>query len=334
MMSTSVEILSPRNDAKLQRALGTVKSARYAKRPSSKASQRILVAWLSDLNSAHYRQELEELVGLVIKGPGEVPFVLIEAKQPPPTSGDSLQALVHWTTRLGREPYIAPDARVLRRMILARQSKAERQLIASASIDKGKLVVWTCEPRRYEVPISLIPSLARMKPRALSSFELSESGSRIHWDDDDVDLTAETICAYADPELRRQQEAQRRHEAARYADAIRELREERGLRQADIKGLTERQIRRLEEGDTRPRTATLEKLAAGHEMAVDDYLKALAKRSSRAMKKAPERKAAAHGIKKKPPEASARQVPKARLDSVTKGEAYDETGQDRRAASG
>lgn len=332
-MSTSVEILSPRNDAKLQRALRPLESARYAKRPSSRARQRILVAWLSDLDSAHYRQELEELVDLVVAGPGDVPFVLIEAKQPPPTSGDSLRALVRWTARLGREPYIAADAQVLRRMILARQSKAERQLIASASIDKGKLVVWTCEPRRYEVPISVIPSLARMRSRALSSFALSESGSRIHWDDDDVDLTAEAICAYADPELRRQQEAQRRHEAARYADAIRELREERGLRQADIKGLTERQVRRLEEGDTMPRTATLEKLAAGHEMTVDDYLKALAKRSSRAMKKVPGRKAAAHAVKKTPSEASARQVPKPGRDSVKEGEASDETGQNRRSAS-
>jgi hypothetical protein len=161
-------------------------------------------------------------------------------------------------------------------MILAHKSNAERQLIASASISGDKLVVWTCEPQRLEVPVEAIPSIARMDPSSQSKFIVSESGSRIHWPDDDVDLTAESIRAFADPQVRREQQAARRAEAALYAKAIRSLREQHGLRQSDVPGLTERQVRRLEEGDTMPRVATLQKLARAHGMDVDAYVAALA----------------------------------------------------------
>ena len=46
-----------------------------------------------------------------------------------------------------------------------------------------------------------------------------------------------------------------------------------------IAGLTERQICRLEEGNTVPHADTLKNLAAAHGLSIDDYLKELAKRS-------------------------------------------------------
>jgi alkylresorcinol/alkylpyrone synthase len=54
-----------------------------------------------------------------------------------------------------------------------------------------------------------------------------------------------------------------------------------GLKQTDIKGLSERQVRRLEEGDTLPHSSTLTKLAASHGMSINDYMGELAKRSGR-----------------------------------------------------
>jgi len=106
--------------------------------------------------------------------------------------------------------------------------------------------VWSCEPRRFEVPVAQIPVLARMP--ALAKLELSPSGSRIRWPEADVDINLDTIREYADPDVRREHETRARQEASRYAKAIRQLREERGLKQADIEGLTERQVRWLEEG--------------------------------------------------------------------------------------
>lgn len=146
-------------------------------------------------------------------------------------------------------------------------------MIASAAIDDGSLAIWTCEPKRYEISVAEISDLAAMSPGALAKVKVSSSGSRIHWDEGDVDLTAEAIRALADPDVRKEHEALRRQEAVRYAHAIRQLREEQGLRQTDVPGLTSRQVRRLEEGDTIPHSSTLKKLAVAHGMWVDAYLK-------------------------------------------------------------
>jgi len=172
-------------------------------------------------------------------------------------------------------------------VILANSSGAEAELIASVVIEDGKLIVWSCEPRRFEVAVAEIPVLAGMSSDALVKFDLSASGSRMRWPASDVDINLDTIREYADPEVRREHEARARQEAARYAGAIRAFREERGLKQSDITGLTDRQVRRLEEGETVPRIGTLRTLASAHGMSVDDYLGELAKRSRRASRKTP-----------------------------------------------
>jgi hypothetical protein len=164
-------------------------------------------------------------------------------------------------------------------MVRARQAGAEDKHIASALDEDEKLVVWSCEPTRYVVRVAEIPALAGLSPRELTTFELNESGSRLRWHKADVDLDLATIRYYADPKARKEQDAARRQEAASYAAAIRTLREERGLKQTDIEGLTERQVRRVEQGENVPRSATLRKLAAAHGMTLDRYLGELAKRS-------------------------------------------------------
>ena len=240
-------------------------------------SYSMIVALLADLDRAQGRHELEELIDSV---KADVPVVLMSAKVGAPRSDAAFQALAHVTWLVGREVYIAPDANAVGRMVFARQAKAVATLIASATIEDGKLIVWSCEPRRYAVAAAEIPALATMTPSTLADFEVSESGSRIHWKAGDVDLNLDGIRSYADPDVRRQHEAIRRKDAARYARAIRTLREERGLKQTDIKGLSERQVRRLEEGDTLPHSSTLNKLATAHGTSIDAYLAELAKRNN------------------------------------------------------
>jgi transcriptional regulator with XRE-family HTH domain len=275
-MSASIEILTPEKNAKLERDIGAARAAHFVTTVSANANEPMLITSLSDLNDPRRRQLLEAMVQQLADRARRVPWVVIETESVPPLRSEALQALVQLTAQLARVPYVTSALPVVRRMILAHKSKSERELIASASISGGKLVVWTCEPQRLEAPVDAIPSLARMNPSSLSRFVVSESGSRIHWPDEDVDLTAESIRAFADPEVRRQQQAARRAEAALYAKAIRSLREQHGLRQSDIPELTERQVRRLEEGDTMPRVATLQKLARAHSMDVDAYVAALA----------------------------------------------------------
>lgn len=286
-METNVEILVPSHSTATVREalrLGRPRSTWFAAEPSRRAAARLLVSWVADLESAERRRDLALLWhGLTAsRRTRQVPVVFLWSEAGRGSScwtGALLQALVQWSRLVPQEPYIAPDANAVRRLVLARQSGAERELIASASIDDGRLVVWSCEPVRYEVPISEVPALAKLRDEELADFEVSSSGSRLRWRQSAVDINLDTLRVHADPDVRRKHEREARKEAARYADAIRRFRLERGLTQTDIEGLTDRQVRRLEEGETIPQFETLKKLAAAHQLSINDYLAELAKRS-------------------------------------------------------
>ncbi len=273
----NVEILVHSESAPQIRAvLGD--APKFSTRPSARKAHRLLLALLADLDVPERRLGLEKLYDLVLHHPTSIMFIQIKSDQP--RTSAALQALTHWARRLEAEPFVAPGADAARRVAQAHSVGAEKDLIASASVENGKLLVWSCEPKRYEVPVSELSALAGLDEGALQNFELSSSGSRIHWKAGDIDLNLDTIREHADPEVRKQHDAERRKEAARYGKAIRAFREQAGLKQSAITGLSERQVRRLEEGSTLPHANTLRKLAAAHDLSVDDYLKKLARLSS------------------------------------------------------
>jgi len=284
-MTAAVEILVPQSALpSVRRVLGPMPSTTFNTKPS-RGGQRLVVSPLDVLDTPGGRSSLDDILrtasgktGVAVVLFGAVGFVL---------GGAGLEALLRLSGQARHEPYLAPSPEAVRRVVLAHSSGAEAELIASAVIEDGKLIVWSCEPRRFEVPVADVPILAGMSTDAVVKFELSASGSRMHWPEADVDINLDTIREYADPEVRREHEARARQEAARYADAIRSFREERGLKQSDMKGLTDRQVRRLEEGETVPQIGTLRTLASAHGMTIDDYLGELAKRSRRSSRKTP-----------------------------------------------
>ena len=283
-MSAAVEILVPQLALPtVRKALGSLPSTTFQVHRSQRAGQRLVVSSLDVLDTPGGRSALEDLLRTA-SGKTGVAVVLFSAVGFVPGLA-ALGALARLSGQARHEPYIAPSPEAVRRLLVAHRSGAEKELIASASIEDGKLVVWSCEPRRFEVAVSEIPALAKLSVEDLAKFELSASGSRIRWADADVDINLDTIREHADPEVRREHEGRARQEAARYAKAIRQLREERGLKQAGIEGLTDRQVRRLEEGDTVPQIATLRSMAAAHGMTIDDYLQELARRSRKSSRR-------------------------------------------------
>ncbi|MCC6806828.1 MAG: helix-turn-helix domain-containing protein [Deltaproteobacteria bacterium] len=288
-MNADVEIVVPDDmaKAKVGACLGSLAGVHLDTEPSAKRTPRIFAIWLDALNDATRRQKLTDFFDETWRRDKDAPAVFVCGSHQRITDSTAfLQALALFSswTRASRhhvDPYIASDPAALRRLVLAHQVGAEGQLIASASVEDGKLVVWSCEPRRYEVATAVIPALASMPAKALQTFEVSSTGSRIHWQAGDVDLNLDSVRAHADPRVRREHQAEMRSEAARYADAIRRLRIEKGLTQAGVPELSERQVRRLEEGQSMPRAATLARLATAHGMSTNEYLSELAKRSAR-----------------------------------------------------
>ncbi|MEZ6116892.1 MAG: helix-turn-helix transcriptional regulator [Pirellulaceae bacterium] len=67
----------------------------------------------------------------------------------------------------------------------------------------------------------------------------------------------------------------------KYGAAIRALREEHDFKQSDIKGVTERHLRRVEHGEQPASKAILQALADVTGLSLEDYLKELASRLRR-----------------------------------------------------
>ena len=173
------------------------------------------------------------------------------------------------------EPLLA-DAASLKRILLAMARGAETKLIATAALDGDELVVWSCEPREFRCRVSEIPVLKDLSTSRLKKLSVSTSGSRLRWPDEDIDLNVEAFRELADPAVLEENRARFRRQARNYADAIKTLRKSKGLKQGEIAGLSERQVRRLESGEVYPHSSTLEKLAVAHDVSPSEYVRQLA----------------------------------------------------------
>ena len=63
----------------------------------------------------------------------------------------------------------------------------------------------------------------------------------------------------------------------RFGAAFAQLREKVGMAQSDIEGVSERQVRRIEKGETFPRVATLRRLADALSMDFAEFLREIGK---------------------------------------------------------
>lgn len=196
-----------------------------------------------------------------------------------PASREEAIAFAHEHLPAKTPIFPAPDADAIRRMIFARSVGAGEKLIASAAVIDDQLIAWSCEPQQYVCPLDKLPGVKDLPASRQREFVLSESGGRISWPSADTDLDLDAIRARCDEDYRKERDRRIRQETSNYAVAIRELREQRGLKQSGIEGVSEREVRRIEKGEQVPRLATLKKLARAHQMSVDEYLEELAARS-------------------------------------------------------
>jgi len=272
-MSSAAVLVSRFDAPALRKELGNVpRHVRVVTKPPRKAGKEtLLLATMGEVTKSYkqLRNMLVHDMNLVLFGKVERAELLGALQDIALLAADRLVA-----------PYVVPDREALRRVVFAHAAGAEDKLIASVSVEGGDIVVWSCEPKPYRASVSALPALARMPADALAKFRVSDSGSRVHWDEGDIDLSLDAFRVHADPVFRSRKERETRQEARRYARAIRALRGERGLKQTEIAGLSEREVRRLESGDHMPQYRSLEKLARAHGTGVDEYLAELARRSS------------------------------------------------------
>ena len=186
------------------------------------------------------------------------------------------QPLERANLRAVRNLFVHTSLELPKRVLTAWQHGAEEQLIARAMVADDRLFVTSCVPETSEIEVDRIPALRQIPRRERSDFVVSDDGSYIHWPSGDVHLSLDTIRRLLDPRYGERCDAARIARGRSWGVAVATLRKHCGLRQSDIVGLSERQVRRIENGE-HTSVSALKKLAATHDMELSAYLDAVAK---------------------------------------------------------
>jgi hypothetical protein len=187
----------------------------------------------------------------------------------------------YWTTRFLynaglralRNLLVHSDRYIPKRIIEAWAAGAQHKLIADATVQNNKLLVLDCALKLYELPFDALKELSRIPDKDRTKFTIDEDGSDIFWEDYDIRIDIESIESALHPEKFLP------HKLAhdkKFGQAIAAFRNLKGLRQSDILGLTERQVRRIEKGEQSATLKSLNVLAKAYKLSLKSYLNKVA----------------------------------------------------------
>jgi hypothetical protein len=148
--------------------------------------------------------------------------------------------------------------------------------IVDAWLEDQNLVVLAPSFERLTVPRGQLAKFLGDRREAVMQFEIDEDGSFLYWKHADVHFGWEQLLQLVDPAALLVATAKTAKFNRHYGAAIRSLRDKAGLKQSDIKGLTDRHLRRIEQGEQAVTKAAIESLASAHEMEIGAYMNELA----------------------------------------------------------
>lgn len=157
------------------------------------------------------------------------------------------------------------DAGVIRRLLVATARRDPMLGIVDAYVWDGILTLVTGDCHFRSFPLNRVPRIGELPSEEQDQFEVNVDGSHLYWPSRDIHLGVSQILQHADP-MYLADIAIERNRQDHTGAALRRLREEHGLRQADITGLSERQVRRIEDGISRLLVETAEKFATAFGM--------------------------------------------------------------------
>ena len=167
-------------------------------------------------------------------------------------------------------------SQLLGRVCVALVGDEGRGGIIDAYLAGDRLYVWGPKHRLLHVPLGSVPALKGRPQAAVRNFLIDPDGSFLYWPDLDVHLGWDQFLQAVDPaELTRARQRSAGFNE-RYGAAIRGAREGAGILQSKVEGLTERQLRRIERGESRTTSAAIAALAKAHGLDVAAYMERLA----------------------------------------------------------
>jgi len=153
--------------------------------------------------------------------------------------------------------------------------------IVDAWIENQRLVILSPTFSRLEVALEKLTRFIGSNESQAAAFEIDEDGRFLYWPHCDVHLGWTQFEQIIDPAKIVTANEKTLKYNRKYGEAIRATRESAGLKQSDIRGITDRQLRRVEHGQQTASKATLEALAAAHSLSLADYVEQLAKRAAK-----------------------------------------------------
>lgn len=168
-------------------------------------------------------------------------------------------------------------AQLLGRVRYALEGKEHRSGIVDAYVAGDFLHVRGPNLKMLRVPIRSVPAFKGRDLDEIRNFEIDVDGSFIYWPGLDVHLGWEQFLQIVDPaELRKAQQRSKVFNE-RFGAAIRSVREKAGIAQSKIEGLTERQVRRIEQGECRATSSAINALSKAHLLMPNAYMESVAK---------------------------------------------------------
>lgn len=174
--------------------------------------------------------------------------------------------------------HVTRDAGAVRRLLVASLREDPRLGMVDAYLLGDSLVVLTGDFEIRSFPVDRVPELAALPADERGAFEIDADGAYLHWPAPDLHLGVSQLLQATDPVFATNIDIERNSNDFS-GRALRSIREERGVRQIDVPGLSERQVRRIEEGLSRLRPASAASFAAALGMTVGDLLAEVGRRA-------------------------------------------------------
>jgi hypothetical protein len=176
----------------------------------------------------------------------------------------------------GKTHYKAFVQSFLKRLKSALETDNKQERILDARIADGVLHLISPNFDRLDVPITKIPEFTKADSSKVQAFEIDEDGSFIYWPEFDLHLGWAQLQQLVNPEaaLKASQKSQEFNK--RYGRAVQKVREQAGLKPSGISGISEKQLRRIENGECRLTSNAIEVLSQAHKLAPNEYMTKLA----------------------------------------------------------
>lgn len=173
--------------------------------------------------------------------------------------------------------HISRDSGVVKRAVIALSRTASWEGIVDAYVMSDLLHVLLGDMTEREFPREELPVLKHASQKVFENFTIDTAGSFLRWPDLDLHMGPPQMLQAVHPAYLADVEIQR-YAMENVSRALHEMRLERGLRQTDIEGLSDRHVRRLENEEIRLGVDAAEKLAKAFGQDLGDFLDELSKK--------------------------------------------------------